>query len=75
MTVSPMPRGPRTASLISTLANAQVTLVGSTISEKKISRRPFEGELAAMTLWPEVEKVFGHGYEVRGLLFSHFNLA
>ncbi|KAF8450443.1 WD40-repeat-containing domain protein [Boletus edulis BED1] len=26
-------------------------------------RRPFEGELAATTLWPEVEKVFGHGYE------------
>ncbi|TFY72495.1 hypothetical protein EVG20_g495 [Dentipellis fragilis] len=28
-----------------------------------VVRRPFEGELAAMTLWPEVEKVFGHGYE------------
>ncbi|KAH9943104.1 WD40 repeat-like protein [Epithele typhae] len=26
-------------------------------------RRPFEGELAAATLWPETEKVFGHGYE------------
>lgn len=26
-------------------------------------RRPFEGELASITLWPEVEKVFGHGYE------------
>lgn len=28
------------------------------------SRRPFDGELAAITLWPEVEKIFGHGYEV-----------
>ncbi|KAG6820095.1 hypothetical protein H0H93_005407 [Arthromyces matolae] len=33
-------------------------------------RRPFEGELAATTLWPEVEKIFGHGYESMTLAVS-----
>ncbi|KAI0303122.1 WD40-repeat-containing domain protein [Russula brevipes] len=28
-----------------------------------VSRRPLEAELASVTLWPELEKVFGHGYE------------
>lgn len=32
---------------------------------------PFEGELAAITLWPETEKVFGHGYELIALAASN----
>jgi hypothetical protein len=28
-------------------------------------RYPFDAELASLTLWPEIEKVFGHGYEAR----------
>ncbi|OBZ76308.1 Elongator complex protein 2 [Grifola frondosa] len=34
-------------------------------------RRPFEGELAAITLWPEIEKIFGHGYESIALAVSN----
>ncbi|KIP12875.1 hypothetical protein PHLGIDRAFT_61192 [Phlebiopsis gigantea 11061_1 CR5-6] len=34
------------------------------------NRRPFEGDLAAFTLWPEIEKVFGHGYESIALAVS-----
>ncbi|KIO22037.1 hypothetical protein M407DRAFT_28386 [Tulasnella calospora MUT 4182] len=32
---------------------------------------PCEGELASTTLWPEVEKLFGHGYELYALGVSH----
>ncbi|KDQ10026.1 hypothetical protein BOTBODRAFT_504183 [Botryobasidium botryosum FD-172 SS1] len=33
-------------------------------------RSPFEGELASATLWPEIEKVFGHGYELISIAAS-----
>ena len=41
------------------------SLIGGT----DLSRRPFDSELASITLWPEIEKVFGHGYEV--MAFCH----
>ncbi|KAF5363599.1 hypothetical protein D9756_000686 [Leucocoprinus leucothites] len=35
------------------------------------TRRPFEGELSGATLWPEIEKIFGHGCESMTLAVSH----
>ncbi|ORY28327.1 elongator protein [Naematelia encephala] len=32
---------------------------------------PTEEELASTTLWPEVEKVYGHGYEIAAVAASH----
>ncbi|KAF8520130.1 WD40-repeat-containing domain protein [Gautieria morchelliformis] len=34
-------------------------------------RYPFESELASATLWPEIEKIFGHGYELISVTTSH----
>ncbi|KAF7977653.1 hypothetical protein HWV62_3080 [Athelia sp. TMB] len=48
------------------LSNKALTASDPSGNVQEISdtvRRPFEGELASITLWPEVEKVFGHGYE------------
>ncbi|KIJ69988.1 hypothetical protein HYDPIDRAFT_104660 [Hydnomerulius pinastri MD-312] len=45
------------------LSNKAVSEAPTQLDSMKSDRRPFEGELAATTLWPEVEKVFGHGYE------------
>ncbi|KAJ3572458.1 hypothetical protein NP233_g3066 [Leucocoprinus birnbaumii] len=35
------------------------------------TRQPFEGELSGATLWPEIEKIFGHGYESITIGVSH----
>jgi elongator complex protein 2 len=34
---------------------------------KAFTALPTEEELSTTTLWPEVEKVYGHGYEVSGI--------
>ncbi|PBL02467.1 WD40 repeat-like protein [Armillaria gallica] len=45
------------------LSNKATADASITVDDPSSSTRPLEGELAAATLWPEVEKVFGHGYE------------
>ncbi|KAK8066366.1 hypothetical protein PG997_013113 [Apiospora hydei] len=37
----------------------------------KIDHPPLEDSLARHTLWPEVEKLYGHGYELSCLAVSH----
>lgn len=40
--------------------------------ETDYSRPPFDGELASITLWPETDKIFGHGYEVNSRILLPF---
>ncbi|CCA67278.1 related to ELP2-29 kDa subunit of elongator and elongating RNA polymerase II holoenzyme [Serendipita indica DSM 11827] len=39
-------------------------------SVNSLERAPYEAELASVTLWPEIEKIFGHGYESISLAVS-----
>jgi elongator complex protein 2 len=60
---SERPLGARVPTLgLSNKAIAEVNPMDG-VASLSTKRRPFEGELAAMTLWPETEKIFGHGYE------------
>lgn len=36
-----------------------------------VSHPPLEDQLSRHTLWPEVEKLYGHGYEISALAASH----
>ena len=36
-----------------------------------ITQPPFEDQLARHTLWPECEKLYGHGYEISAVATSH----
>jgi elongator complex protein 2 len=40
-------------------------------SALEIDHPPFEESLSRHTLWPEVEKLYGHGYEISCLAASH----
>jgi len=38
---------------------------------RELQQAPFEEHLARHTLWPEREKIYGHGYEIRAVACSH----
>ncbi|KAH8830798.1 WD40-repeat-containing domain protein [Flagelloscypha sp. PMI_526] len=52
------------------LSNKAVTQDNVGLTSDTYLRRPFDGELASSTLWPELEKIYGHGYESISLTVS-----
>ncbi|KXJ92971.1 WD40-repeat-containing domain protein [Microdochium bolleyi] len=47
------------------------TVRKSHLSPSAVAHPPFEDTLSRHTLWPEVEKLYGHGYEISCLAASH----
>lgn len=52
-------------------APADDTATDALRSALEIDRPPFEDALSRYTLWPETEKLYGHGYEISCLAASH----
>lgn len=43
-------------------------------SKLDLDHPPIEDQLSKYTLWPEIEKLYGHGYEISALAVSHDGL-
>ncbi|KAK0664466.1 putative Elongator complex protein 2 [Cercophora samala] len=50
---------------------SQSNLTISAALEATTTHPPYEENLSRHTLWPEVEKLYGHGYEISALCSSH----
>ena len=51
--------------------SGDVTIEDGDEKESAILSPPLEDHLSRNTLWPEIEKLYGHGYEISALATSH----
>lgn len=56
---------------VNTFRNSPISNI---IGTQDLSRLPVEDDLARYTLWPESEKLYGHGYEISAVAVSHDGL-